>query len=142
MPESVREALRDVVHRWIERGWQRGDPAVVDALHAPDFADHDAGGRSPDNDGFKRGIVELYRAFPDLSARVEDLVVDEASSSVAVRWTAVGTHRGAYLGAPPSGRRVRFAGIEIVRIHDGRITERWGQWDGMELLAQLGLWAP
>jgi steroid delta-isomerase-like uncharacterized protein len=142
MPQSPHEAMRDLVRRWIEQGWQRGDPAVVDALHAPDFVDHDPAGRSPGNDGFKQGISELYRAFPDLSARIDDLVVDEASSSVAVRWSAVGTHQGAYLGAPPSGRRVRFTGIEIVRLRDGRIAERWGQWDGMDLLKQLGLWAP
>ena len=30
----------------------------------------------------------------------------------------------------------------MLRIRDGRITERWGEWDGMDLLAQLGLWKP
>ncbi len=29
-------------------------------------------------------------------------------------------------------------GIEIIRIRDGRITERWGEWDGIDLLEQLG----
>ena len=55
-----------------------------------------------------------------------------------MRWAAVGTHRGAYLGAEPTGRRVTFKGIEVIRVRDGRIAERWGEWDGLELLGQLG----
>jgi predicted ester cyclase len=37
---------------------------------------------------------------------------------------------------------MRFAGIEIIRVAEGRIVERWGEWDGMDLLLQLGLWTP
>jgi steroid delta-isomerase-like uncharacterized protein len=136
------EQARELVRRWIEVGWRHGDPSVVDELHTSDFVDHDPGGRSPDNRGFKEGIVALYRAFPDLVAEVEDVLVDPVSGMVAVRWSAVGTHLRPYLGALPSQRRVSFKGIEIVRLRDGRISERWGEWDGMELLAQLGLWRP
>ncbi len=135
---SLGDQLSRIVRRWIAEGWQSGDPGVVDALHAPDFVDHDPGGRPPDNAGFKRGIADLYAAFPDLRARVEDLVVDETNATVAVRWSAAGTHTGPYLGAAPTGRRISFKGIEIVRIRDGRIVERWGEWDGIDLLAQLG----
>ncbi|MFO7607950.1 MAG: ester cyclase [Candidatus Krumholzibacteriia bacterium] len=130
--------LRALARAWIEDGWCRGDGAVVDRLHAPGFVDHDPGGRAPDNAGFKEGIARLYAAFPDLAAAVEDLVVDEAAGTVAVRWSAAGTHRGPYLGAAPTGRTVRFKGIEILRVRDGRITERWGEWDGLDLLEQLG----
>ncbi len=37
-----------------------------------------------------------------------------------------------------AGRTVRFKGIEIIRIRDGLIVERWGEWDGIDLLEQLG----
>ncbi len=139
---TTRDATEAIVRRWIELGWQHGDLTVVDELHAPDFVDHDPGGRSPDNRGFKEGIGALYRAFPDLRAEVEDVVVDRAAGTAAVRWSAVGTHTAPYLGAPASGRRIAFKGIEIVRIRDARISERWGEWDGLDLLAQLGLWQP
>jgi steroid delta-isomerase-like uncharacterized protein len=134
--------LRRLVTHWLERGWCDGDLAVVDELHAPDFVDHDPGGRSSDNRGFKEGIASLYRAFPDLEARVEDIVVEPESGKVAVRWTAVGTHVGSYLGAAPTNRSVTFKGIEILQVRAGWITDRWGEWDGMDLLVQLGLWDP
>ncbi len=136
------DRLRTIARTWLEQGWRQRDPAVVDRLHAPDFVDHDPGGRSPDNAGFKQGITRLLDAFPDFAAEVRGLVVDAEAGTVAVRWTAVGTHRGPYLGAAPGGRTVRFKGIEILRIEDGLITERWGEWDGIDLLDQLGRIAP
>lgn len=132
------ERMQEIARLWIEEGWQKGDVGIVDRLHAANFVDHDSAGRAPDNEGFKQSIARLYAAFPDLSAEVCDLVVDAKAGSVAVRWTAIGTHRGEYLGAQPSGKRIRFKGIEIIRIEDDRITERWGEWDGIELLEQLG----
>jgi steroid delta-isomerase-like uncharacterized protein len=138
----TREQMRLIVHRWIEEGWKNGDVSVVDRLHDPDFVDHDPGGRAPDNRGFKEGIASLFAAFSGFDARVDDIVVDLEAGTAAVRWSAEGTQTAPYLGAPPTGRTISFKGIEIVRIRDGRITERWGEWDGMDLLMQLGAWTP
>ena len=137
MTETSRRQLEEIAHRWIEEGWQRGRVAMVDELHSPDFVDHDAAGRAADRDGFKQGIAELYAGFPDLFAEIEDLVVDHESGSVSLRWTATGTHQGTYMGLSPTGNRVSFKGIEIIRVHGGRIVERWGEWDGVDLLQQL-----
>jgi steroid delta-isomerase-like uncharacterized protein len=134
---TTREEYASLVQRWIEDGWTEHDAAVVDRLHAPGFVDHDPGGRSSDNEGFRQGIASLCAAFPDLVARVEDLVIDERSGRVAVRWSADGTHMGSYLGVTPAGKTIHFKGIEIVTVKDGRIVERWGEWDGLDLLAQL-----
>jgi steroid delta-isomerase-like uncharacterized protein len=136
-PRSADE-IRRLAIRWIEEGWQKGREGVVDELHAPEFVDRDPGGRPPDREGFKRGLRDLYAAFPDFEARIEDVVVDESRSEAAVRWTGAGTHRSAYLGVGPTGRRIRFKGIEILRFDGGWIVERWGEWDGLDLLAQLG----
>jgi steroid delta-isomerase-like uncharacterized protein len=137
MVESPRQQLEEIAHRWIEEGWQRGRVGMVDELHSTDFVDHDAAGRAPDRAGFKQGIAELYVGFPDLFTEIEDLVVDPDRGSVAIRWSTTGTHEGPFMGLPPTGNRVSFKGIEIIRIHGGRIVERWGEWDGIELLQQL-----
>jgi predicted ester cyclase len=110
---------------------------MVDELHAPLFVDHDSAGRTSDRQGFKAGIVQLYAAFPDFYAVVEDLVVDTAAMKVAVRWVASGTHQGVFMGIPPTGRRIAFQGIEIIRIEGERIAERWGEWNGIDLLEVL-----
>ncbi len=129
--------LVQLAKRWIEEGWRQGNAAMVDELHSADFVDRASAGRAADREGFKQGIISLYQAFPDFRAQVEDLVVDEARQMVAVRWTALGTHQGKYMGAQPTGRQIRFQGIEIIRVADGKIAERWGEWDGIALMEQL-----
>ena len=126
-----------LTRRWIECVWQKGQSEVVDELHAPNFVDNNPAGRGNDNDGFKEGIVQLYAAFPDFHARIEDILIDAAQGKAAVRWTATGTHRGTFMGCDPTGRVIQFKCIEIVRIDNGRIAERWGEWNPVELLEQL-----
>ena len=137
-----RRELETVARRWIEEIWRPGEHATFDELHAPDFRDRSAAGRGEAREDFRCMLSKFYAAFPDFHTEIDDLVTDEARGTVAIRWTATGTHRGAYLGVAPTGDRIDFAGIEIIRISAGRIVERWGEWDGMGLLAQLGLWAP
>jgi len=138
MRRSDEDKLKKIAERWIEEGWQRGNIDIVDELHSPAFVDHDSAGRPSDREGFKRGIQALYSGFPDLHCIVEDLVVDVASEKVAVRWSGKGTHKGEFFGFDPTGKKIRFKGIEIIHLHNGRITDRWGEWDGMDILAQLG----
>ncbi len=64
-------------------------------------------------------------------------MVDEAANKVAVRWTATGSHRESFMDVEPTGKRINFRGIEIVRIERGQIVERWGEWNGIELMEQL-----
>jgi len=137
--DAKTEELKKIARRWIEEGWVRGNVKIVDELHAPDFVDCDPSGREPTNAGFKKAILEVYAAFPDFNCKVEDLVVEQQTGKVAVRWSAVGTHKGKYLNAPPTGKQIRFKGIEIITIQNGKITERWGEWNGIDLLGQLGV---
>jgi predicted adenylyl cyclase CyaB len=108
-------------------------------LHAPTFRDFSPGGPSADREGFKQGLVAWYSAFPDLEVSVDALVVDQEQGQVAIRWSAVGTHRGSFLGAEPTGRPTRFRGIEIITVVGETLTERWGEWDAKDLLGQLGV---
>ena len=134
--------LKKTAVRWMDEVWQKRRVDAVDELHTPDFVDRSPAGRSPDNRGFKEGLIRLYRAFPDFYATTEDLVIDASEGKVALRWSAVGTHEREYMGAPPTGKSIIFRGIEILRIENDRIAERWGEWDGIDLAEQLGLFPP
>ncbi len=58
---------------------------------------------------------------------------------VALYFTATGTHRGAFFGAPPTGNAVRFLGVYHCRIADGTIVEDWDVVDALAELHHLGL---
>jgi len=138
MPSRVE--LEAITQRWIEVGWRQGNADMVLELYAPDFVDFSSpfaerGTREQNVEG----IRALYRAFPDFHTEIDDLVIDSEAGKVAVRWTATGTHRGDFLGLPPTGRQVIFHGIETLKIAGGLITERAGEWDGLEILEQISL---
>lgn len=129
--------LRELAHRWMKL-WDSDDLSAFDELHAVDFVDRSPAGRTADRDAFRESIRELRRAFPDFKASEAALLVEIATRKVTVRWRAEGTHRETFVGVAATGRVVRFQGIEIIRVAAGKIVERWGEWDGIGLLEQLG----
>jgi len=130
-------SMQDVANRWMTEVWQQGRLESVDELHTEDFVDHSPSGRASDRDSYKAGIAGLYSAFPDFYAVTDDLVVDQPAQKIVVRWTASGTHQGEFMGIQATGQKITFRGIEILRIAGDRIAERWGEWDGLDILEQL-----
>jgi predicted ester cyclase len=58
---------------------------------------------------------------------------------VVSRNSVTGTHRGEYMGQPPTGRSVTYDEIFIMRFAGGRITETWGVVDVLSQMKQLGV---
>jgi predicted ester cyclase len=58
---------------------------------------------------------------------------------VAVRGTISGTHQGDLMGIPPTGRQVTVTLIDVNRIEDGKLVERWGVSDMLGMMQQLGV---
>lgn len=137
MPEAPVNDLHMTAQRWMDEIWRPGDLSSFDELHAQDFVDHSPAGRAGSREAYRQGIIELFTAFPDFTAAIEDFLLEPLTGKAVLRWSATGTQRGAFLGVPPSGRTVHFRGIEILRVEAGRIQERWGEWDGLSLLEQM-----
>jgi steroid delta-isomerase-like uncharacterized protein len=85
----------------------------------------------------KEVFARLHGAFPDLSVQVEDLIAE--GDKVVARNTVTGTHRGEFMGLPPTGRSVSYDEIFVVRFTAGRVVETWGVVDMASLMRQLGL---
>ncbi len=135
---DARSELEQIARRWVEAGWQQGDAGAVRAMYTPDFVDlSNPYAERGDRDDNVRGISELYSAFPDFHAEIDELIIDVERAKIAVRWSATGTHQGLFLGVPASGRRVLFRGIETLHIRNGLIVERSGEWDGIDIYRQL-----
>ena len=84
----------------------------------------------------KEVMTVLDRAYPDLRVAIDDLI--EEGDKVVARNSVTGTHRGTYLGLPPTGRPVAYSEIFIFRFARGRIAEIWGVVDVLAQLKQLG----
>ena len=131
--ESVMEHERI----WIE-GLNRGDVSAADAAFAQDCVVHITGIAEPLRGigPWKELMTGLLRAFPDLHITVEDQLVQ--GDRVAFRWRATGTHTGPLGDAPPTGKAIELDGLILDRVADGKVCERWEQWDQSLMLQQLG----
>src|SRR3954471_2865398 len=130
---------RIVASGWIDAFNARDDTAEAAArtadylAHAPESIESAA----LDGDTWVGFLGVFVEGFPDLHLEVEDSSADEGM--VAQRILFTGTHSGPFRGLPPTGRKVRFSGLEINRMVDGKVAEHWFQLDAVTLFEQLGL---
>ena len=116
-----------------------GNFDIFDELFADDFLDHTP---QPGRTADKAGARELYRAlraaFPDFHADIHWQIAD--GDCVTTYKTYHGTHRGEFLGVAPTGRKIQFETVDVMRVRNGKIAEHWGVANLFSLLQQLGAW--
>ena len=122
-------------------GYERinaGDLAGFGDLLAEDFVEHEeTPGLAPTKEGALAFFEMLRSAFPDMKMSVEDVLADDTKTVARVTFT--GTHRGDFIGVPPSGKSVSIQVIDIMRFDDsGLVCEHWGVADMLSLMQQIG----
>jgi predicted ester cyclase len=93
-------------------------------------------------DGVRRFFGEMFRAVPDFSMSVTDMVA--YGDKAAVRWAALGTFngKGKLQGLAPTGARLELEGLDLLTIRDGLIQENFAFTNGMEMARQMGVMPP
>jgi steroid delta-isomerase-like uncharacterized protein len=85
-------------------------------------------------------LGRLFHAFPDLSFDVTYKFV--AGDQIAERWAIRGTHLGAFMGVPPTKRRVEIPGMGMVVMRDGKFYRDYFFFDMASSMRQMGLLPP
>jgi ketosteroid isomerase-like protein len=123
----VTEHNKATIRRLIEEVLNGGHLELVDELYAPELAP-----------AAKRWITPFRASFPDVHMEVIELIAE--GDRVVGRFTCSATHRGAWLGHAPTGRRFeRVDEVSIFRLRDGKIVHVWSLEDTLGRLQQLGL---
>ena len=137
--KTTTEQNKTVVRDFIDALFTRGDPTAVDDYLAEEFVNNDPPfGASADREGMCSAGAMFRSVFPDWHSDMHQLVAED--DIVVERFTASGTHTGTgIMGVGPSGATVTLPGINIFRLRDGRIVERWGRLDDLGFLRQLGV---
>lgn len=131
---SVQEN-KELVVRYVE-AVNRGELDAFDQMVDPAFVDHDPiPGQKPGIEGLKDAYRMFLDAFPDVNFIFEDVFGE--GDLVVGRGVIYGTHRGAFMGVPPSGRRVRWTGTRLFRVREGKVTDGWINLDLLGLVSQL-----
>ena len=129
-----------IAHEWFEEVWNKQQPAAIDRLLSDDVIAHglvdENGNEIRGPAGFKKFFIQFTKAFPDIHVEVADTISE--GDKIAARCIVTGTHRGDTLGVSGSNKPVRFTGVAILRIKDGKIVEAWNNFDFQALAQQIG----
>jgi steroid delta-isomerase-like uncharacterized protein len=114
------------------------NPALIDTFCTKDFTDHNPsqGHSGKGSDDLRAAFTEMFAAFPDVKL-TPDFIIAKGDTVVAYV-TMTGTNSGAMGPMPATNKSFKINGIDIILVKDGKATDRWGVFDDMSLMTQLG----
>src|SRR5438093_12817261 len=122
---TLSETAKAVVRRNTEEVQSHGNFDVFEELFADDFVDHTPQpNMTPNKDGVRDLYHRLRAAFPDFHADIHWQAAD--GELVTTYKTYHGTHEGMFLGMAPTGRKIQFETVDVMRGRNGKITDQSG----------------
>ena len=135
------EVNKAVVRRFYEEVFNQKNLDALDELCTADCIDHNPmPEQGPGLEGVKHVFKLFCTAFSDLQIQVEDMIAE--GDKVVASMTGRGTHTGDLMGIAPTGKEITITGIDIFRITNGKVVERWGNSDDLGMMQQLGVIPP
>ena len=116
-----------LVRRFVDEAVARHNLEILDEITAGKFADV-----------ARRWVRPFWSAFPDFEMEIIELIGED--DTVVAHFRCSGTHRGEWLGVPPTGRRFQNVDeIYIFHVRDAKLVSAFGVEDNLTRLRQLGI---
>lgn len=140
------EENKSIARRFVQV-WGKGDLGLIDELaspalsvYYPSFPQAIKGGEA-----FKTLLKEFRSTFTDSNLDIEEEIAE--GDKVVISWSFSGTHQGTLQGGnlkgiPPTGNKVKWTGITIYKITDGKVIEEKGEENTIGLMRQMGVIPP
>lgn len=134
---DVEDFVRRLYHyTWNWRNLSQIDEVYVPGLHFRGSTDRVLYGLGE----YKSFLLSIMAMFPDLAHQVDDVYWmgnDRDGYLVSVRWSILGTHRGAGIYGAPTGRDVLMWGIDQLHIKEGKICNQWMLFNEFAVMQQI-----
>lgn len=134
------DGTTELARRFLEAAWSNsGDYRILEELAAPEFSVKYSLMPEP-----VEGVEAYCATLRQTRAALSDIYIDfvhvatQGDTSV-FSWEGGGRHSGEILGIPATGNDLRWTGISIVQVADGKVTREWGEEDSARVLGQLGV---
>jgi steroid delta-isomerase-like uncharacterized protein len=134
---------KQLITSFVDELWNERRLEMADAIFADDCLTHqlrsgapaDAVPRGPE--AIKEHIRGWIAGFPDLHFSIEQIFSE--GERVVMQLLMEGTHQGAWLGIPATGKKLSIRMFTIHRVVDGRIVEDWVLVESLGVFQQLGV---
>ncbi len=121
---------KSIVRLLYDEVWNKRRLELVDEIISPSHALHD-----PNLTGSAVGPEAYKRLVSRWVAGISDL----RFTKLAVAWTISGTHKGEFMGVPPTNKKVTVDGITIHHFVNAKIMDSYASWDAWGMMQQLGV---
>jgi predicted ester cyclase len=137
MMNNSTEQNKAVVIRFNRECIEEGNLNSLEELLDDNVINHSAAPGMPSGkEGFHLFLIGvLKKGFPDLKVEILEQVAEK--DLVVTRKSIKATHTGEIMGIPPSYKSVEIKIIDIIRLHNGKYMEHWGQSNFMEIIGQI-----
>ncbi|MFI5420067.1 MAG: ester cyclase [Nitrososphaerales archaeon] len=82
----------------------------------------------------------VFSAIPDLHLSEQEIVAQ--GDNVVVRVVVEGTHKGNLLGIPATEKHLRWDGVDLYKLANGKVTDDWAGDDWLAIMIQTGAFKP
>ncbi len=127
---------KTVVLRFVEQVQNQHNLDALDEVMATDFVDHSGMPNLPGIEGAKAFFTMMFAAFPDMHFTIVQQLAE--GDQVLTHKRFHGTHLGAFMGIPATGKTVSFDVMDILTVRNGKMTDHWTVGDFLSLMQQLG----
>jgi predicted ester cyclase len=128
------------IARRFSQVWGSGDLEILDELASLDLTVHFPAFPQVIKGipAFKERLKRLRSAFGDVDIRIEEEIAE--GDKVVLRWSFSAIHQAEFPpGIRPTGKRLKWTGISIYRIVNGKVVDERGEEDLLGVARQLGL---
>ena len=137
------EDPKQLIDRFVEELWNERQLDVADAIFATHCVTHqlrsglpaDAVPRGPE--AIKEHVTSWIASFPDLHFKIEQMLSE--GDRVVMELLMEGTHQGAWLGIPASGKKMQIRMFTVHRVMQGKVVEDWVLVESFGVFQQLGI---
>ena len=137
------EPAKHIIKRFVEGLWNARKLDLADEIFSEDCVTHQLRSgilaepvrRGPQ--AMKEHVSNWLASFPDLRFHVEQMIAER--DRVVSQLVMEGTHKGTWMGIPPTGKRLQIRMITIHRVENSKIAEDWVLVDSLGFFQQLGV---
>jgi len=134
--EENKEIIRHILIDYDAVRMLKEDGYTKSKYHSPSYNDHGSMG-DLNLEEVSQSYCYIAKGFPDFKFTIEDMIGE--GDRVAVRYRFDGTHLGAYLEIPPTGKKIYIKNMGIFRLYAGKLEESWRISDMLDFMQQMRL---
>jgi len=118
--------------------WNEGNLSLCDEILSPEIVRHtvDIYEDITGIEAFKEHVNLQWTTFSDFNVTLDELIIK--GDIMVGRWTVTGTNTGPFGELPPTGKKVKFSGVEVSHFLDGKAVEQWVYYNQAAVFSQIG----